>query len=105
MKRREFIAGLGGAAAAWPMVARAQQSVKKIAVLSPAAGRNPIDDVFEEALRQRGWVPGGNIIIEIRYTGGRQDAVAPIVADIAALNVDAIVAWSHPLALPMKRAT
>ena len=73
--------------------------------MSPAADRNPIDDAFEEVLRQRGWVPGRNITIEIRYTGGRQDAVAPIVAEIAALKVDAVVAWSHPLAPAMKQAT
>jgi putative tryptophan/tyrosine transport system substrate-binding protein len=84
MKRRAFIAALGGAAA-WPVVARAQQPerMRRIAVLSPAADRNPIDEAFEEVLRQRGWVPGRNITIEIRYTRGRQDAVAPIVAEIA----------------------
>ena len=104
MERRAFIAALGGAAA-WPVAARAQERVRRIAVLSPAADRNPIDDAFEEVLRQRGWVPGRNITIEIRYTSGRQDAVAPIVAEIAALKLDAIVAWSHPIALAMKRAT
>lgn len=55
MRRRDFIAALGGAAV-WPLVARAQQSVKRIAVLSPAAGRNNIDETFEEALSQLGWV-------------------------------------------------
>jgi putative ABC transport system substrate-binding protein len=106
MKRREFIAALGSAAA-WPVVARAQQPerMRRIAVLSPAADHNPVDEAFEEVLRQRGWVPGRNITIEIRYTSGRQDAVAPIVAEIAALKLDAVVAWSHPLALAMKRTT
>ena len=106
MKRREFIAALGGAAA-WPLAARAQQPerMRRIAVLSPAADHNPVDEAFEEVLRQRGWVPGRNITIEIRYTSGRQDAVAPIVAEIAALKLDAIVAWSHPIALAMKSAT
>lgn len=104
LKRRDFVALLGGAAAAWPLAARAAP-VKRIAYLGPAAGRTHIDEAFEEVLRQRGWVPGESITIEYRYTSGRQDAIAPIVAEIAALKVDAIVAWSPPIALAMKRAT
>ena len=106
MRRREFIAGLGGAAA-WPMMARAQQpgQVRRIGYLSPGFDRNFLDEAFEEVLRQRGWVSGRNITIEYRYTGGREDAVAPIVAEIAALKLDAILAWSPPLALATKQAT
>jgi putative ABC transport system substrate-binding protein len=103
IRRRDFITLVGGAAA-WPLAARGQQPIKRIGHLSPAAGRNHLTEAFEEALGQRGWVPGRNIAIEYRYTGGRQDAVAPIVADIAQLKLDAIVAWSPPLALAVKRA-
>ena len=104
MRRREFIADLGGAAA-WPLVARGQRPMKTIGYVSPAAGQNDIDAAFDEALQQRGWVPGKNIIIEKRWTNGRQDTIAPIVAEINALNVDAVVAWSPPIALAMKRST
>ena len=103
MNRRSLISLLGGAAA-WPLAAHAAP-VKRIAYLGPSAGRSRIEGAFEEVLRQRGWVLGENIAIEYRYTSGRQDAIAPIVAEIAALKLDAIVAWSPPLALAMKRAT
>jgi putative tryptophan/tyrosine transport system substrate-binding protein len=104
--RRAFIAALGGVAA-WPVAAPGQQPthMRRIGFLSPAADRGPLAEAFEEVLQQRGWVSGRNITIEYRYTSGRQDAVAPIVAEIAALKLDAIVAWSPPLALAMKRAT
>ncbi len=87
------------------LVARGQRPMKTIGYVSPAAGQNDIDAAFDEALQQRGWVPGKNIIIEKRWTNGRQDTIAPIVAEINALNVDAVVAWSPPIALAMKRST
>jgi putative ABC transport system substrate-binding protein len=105
VKRREFITLLGGMAVAWPFAARAQQPMKRIAYLAPVPERNHLVDVFEQVLRQRGWVLGRNIAIEYRYTGGRQDAVGPMVAEIAKLKLDAVLAWSPPLALAMKRAT
>lgn len=108
LRRRGFVALLAGAVPAWPIAAPAEQPVKRIAYLAPSARgteNDPITQAFEQGLRQRGWVPGQNIAIEYRFTGGRQDAVAPIVAEIAALKLDAIVAWSPPLALAMKRAT
>ena len=72
MRRRAFIAALCGAAA-WPLVARGQQpKMPHIGYLSPATGRNPIDEAFEEGLRQLGWAKDQNIKIEYRYTGGRQ---------------------------------
>jgi putative ABC transport system substrate-binding protein len=82
MRRCSFITLFGGAAA-WPLASRAQQPMKRIAYLAPVPERNHLVDVFAEVLRQRGWVPGRNIAIEYRYTGGRQDAVGPMAPCIA----------------------
>jgi putative ABC transport system substrate-binding protein len=65
--RRQFITLLGGATAAWPLAARAEQARKvvRIGYLSPAAGPNPITGAaFEGTLQQLGWVTGNNITID-----------------------------------------
>ena len=105
MRRRELIAGLGGAAA-WPLVTHAQQQgkVARIGCLSPAAGRNPVDEAFEEGLRQHGWAKDQNITIEYRYTGGRQDTVSPLVTEVIGLGMDVVVTWGPPLSLAAKQA-
>jgi putative ABC transport system substrate-binding protein len=118
LKRRDFITLLGSAAVAWPLAGRAEpaRKVVRIGYLSPAAGRAPgdqagssgrnlIDDAFVGTLQQLGWVKNQNIIIEYRYSGGRQDTVAPLVAEIVGLGVDVIVTWGPPLSLAAKRAT
>jgi putative ABC transport system substrate-binding protein len=107
LERREFITLLGGAAAAWPLAGRAEQALKvaRIGYLSPAVGRNANQDAFEGTLQQLGWVKGHNIAIESRHSRGRQDTVAPLVAEIVGLGVDVIVAWGPPLSLAVKRAT
>jgi putative ABC transport system substrate-binding protein len=107
MRRREFVSLIGGAAVTWPLAARAElaRNVARIGYLSPTAGRNPNSHAFEGTLQQLGWVKGHNVIIEYRHTGGRQDTVAPLVAEIVGLGVDVIVAWGPPLSLAAKRAT
>ena len=105
MRRREVIATLGSAAA-WPLVARAQQAVRvpRICYLSPAARFNHLDEAFENALHQLGWVKGRDINIEYRYTDGRQDKIAPLVTEVIGLGPDLFVAWGPPLALGIKQA-
>jgi putative ABC transport system substrate-binding protein len=107
MKRREFITLLGSAAAASPLAARAQQTGKvwRVGYLSPAAGRNPVDEAFEEGLRQLGWAKDQNIKIEYRYSGGRQDAVARLVTEAVGLDLDVLITWGPPLSIAAKRAT
>ena len=105
MKRREFIAFLGGGFA-WPLATRAQQSnrIRRIGYLSPASHFNSVDEAFENALQQLGWVKNRDIKIEYRYTDGRQDKVGPLVMEVVGLGLDLFVAWSPPLARAIKQA-
>ena len=76
LKRREFITLIGGAAAAWPLAARAQQAerVRRVGVLMPAAADDPQDQArvsaFAQGLQQLGWSDGLNVRIDIRWAGG-----------------------------------
>jgi putative tryptophan/tyrosine transport system substrate-binding protein len=106
MRRREFITLLSGVAG-WPLAARAQQrgKVSVIGYVSPFAGRNVVDEAFEDSLQQFGWVKGQNIRIEYRYASGRQDTFSPLVSEILALGLDALVTIGSPLSLMAKRAS
>src|SRR6516164_8531207 len=101
MRRRDFIALLGGGTVASLSFQAHPQTAKvpRIGYLSPAAAHNLVDEAFENALQQLGWVIDRNIKIEYRYTGGRQDKVAPIVAEIDGLDLDLFVAWGTTLPL------
>jgi putative tryptophan/tyrosine transport system substrate-binding protein len=74
MRRRDFVTGIAGSAAAWPLAARAQQTERprRIGVLMPfAAGDREVEarkPIFEGALRQLGWTLGANLLIEYRLT-------------------------------------
>jgi ABC-type uncharacterized transport system substrate-binding protein len=92
--RRKFLATLGGAAAAWPFVARAQQR-RRIGVLMPF---NPGDRegearrvVFAQSLHQLGWVLGENVDIDYRLVGSAVESISRHAAELVALAPDAIV--------------
>jgi putative ABC transport system substrate-binding protein len=105
MRRREFIARLGGAAA-WPLAARAQQAgkVARIGYLSPgsASGRT---DAFRQGLREVGYVEKKNILIEYRFAEGNFDRLADLAAQLVQLKVDVIVAEATQASLAAKDAT
>jgi putative ABC transport system substrate-binding protein len=94
MRRREFITLLGGAAAAWPLAARAQQPGKLplIGVLVSAAPPHPFADAFWRGLHALGYSDGQNIKVEFRYTDGRSDRAEEYAEELVRLNVDVIVA-------------
>src|SRR6516162_1427170 len=99
MRRRAFITLLGGAAAAWPLVARAQQpapTVRRIGFLLPGVARTPavrgLLEAFRQGLKEDGWVEGQNIIVEYRFAEGKEDALPAIAAELARLRLDVIVA-------------
>ena len=75
MRRREFISLLGGAAAAWPLAARAQQPSKvvRIGILSLNAGPSPVDEGFKNGIRQLGYVEGQNLVMLYRWAAGKRN--------------------------------
>jgi len=107
MRRREFIAGLGGAAA-WPVVALAQQSdrMRQIGLLSGAdeASNRVALAAFLQALKQLGWIEGRNIRIDNRWGAGDANTLRKYAAEFAALAPDVILAIGAAAA-PMLQAT
>jgi putative tryptophan/tyrosine transport system substrate-binding protein len=109
MKRREFISLLGGAAAAWPLVARAQQA-GKLPTIGYSGGGTPLTEsqrvaAFVQRLRELGWTEGRNVAIEYRWSEGRNDRVAEIAVELVRIKVDVIVTTGTPAALAAKQAT
>jgi putative ABC transport system substrate-binding protein len=105
MKRREFIALLGGAAAAWPIAARAQQGerVRRIGILTSQPF--PPFQRFARKLREYGYIDGQNLRFVSRFAEGRDDLYPAMAAELAALPVDLIVTWGTPAALAAKQAS
>jgi putative ABC transport system substrate-binding protein len=104
VKRREFITLLGGAAA-WPGVARAQQTGKIWRMGFVAHGYEKFYDALFEGLRELGYVEGRNLVVERRYAEGRAERFPEIAAELVRLNVDIIVVVTTPAALALKKAT
>jgi putative ABC transport system substrate-binding protein len=109
MKRREFITLLGGAAAAWPLAARAQQSARtpRIGFLWAGTEAENVPRLagFRQGLRDLGYVEGTNIIIEDRWADGNYERLQGLVAGLVRSNVDVIVTQGTPGSLIAKRAT
>ena len=111
MIRREFITLIGGGAAAWPLVARAQQSerMRRIGVLLPLAAGDPQSPVriaaFLQGLRELGWADGRNVQIDYRWGAGDAERVRKHAAELVALVPDVIVAWGASTVGPLQRAT
>src|ERR1043166_6242436 len=111
MRRRQFIAALG-AAAALPLAARAQQQaerVRRIGVLNSLAESDPESAVrlraFEQALKQLGWNNGANLRIDFRWSGNNPELVRKFAAELIAMAPDAIVTSGSFVAGPMVQAT
>jgi putative ABC transport system substrate-binding protein len=110
VKRRDFITLLG-AAAAWPLAARAQQSdpVRRIGVLIPRAANNPESLVrivaFRQGLQQLGWTEGRNLRIDMQWAGGSAEAIRKHSAELAALAPNVILAHGGATVGPLLTAT
>jgi putative tryptophan/tyrosine transport system substrate-binding protein len=104
MKRRQFIRLLGGAAAAWPLAARAQQP--PLPVIGYLSGASMTGDVgFQQGLKETGLIEGRDFAIEYRSPAGQTDRLPAIVADVVARRVTVILAVSDSYALAVKAAT
>jgi len=107
MKRRDFIIIIGGAAAAWPLAALAQQPTKIARIgFMRAAGPNEKEfNAFRSGLRALGYVEGQNIVIEQRYAAGAYDRLDAFAAELVRLKMDVIVVDGPPAAKAAKAAT
>jgi putative ABC transport system substrate-binding protein len=110
MRRRQFIAGLGGAAA-WPLAVRAQQAdrVRRIGVLMGWAEGDPVPRSFLAAfvreLMRLGWGIGSDLQIEQRWTNGESGRVAPLAKELVELNPDLILSSTTPVTVALHRET
>ena len=111
MKRRQFITLLGGAAAAWPIVAPAQQGerMRLVCILEAISQETPGSKTryaaFLEGLQQLGWTPGRNVQIEVRYAEGNEAALRKYAAELIALAPDVLVAGGGTAAEAMLKLT
>src|SRR5260370_23772102 len=107
LKRREFITLLGGAAA-WPVVARAQQTGKLPTIgflgASPSIESQRVA-AFVQRLRELTWIDGRNLAIEYRWAEGRNERYAEYAAELVRLKVDVIVTVATPPTVAAKQAT
>ena len=109
MRRREFITLLGGAAAAWPLAARAQQAGKvyRIGFLAndPGIPSQPAGKAFIDGLRENGFIDGRNILIDWRFGEGIRERHVELAAALVRLHMDVIVTSSTLASLAAKQAT
>jgi len=111
MRRREFITLLSGAAAAWPLAARAQQGerVRRIGVLMNLAADDPEGQgrlaAFLQGLQQLGWTAGRNLQIDTRWVAGNADHIRKHATELVALAPDVILSTGTAVAGPLLQAT
>jgi putative ABC transport system substrate-binding protein len=109
--RRELLAALGGAAAAWPLAARAQQpgGMRRIGVLMNLAADDRAGQVrlaaFMQGLQQLGWADGRNVRIDARWAAGDPDHVRKYAAELVALGPDVILATAIATVVSLQQVT
>ena len=108
MNRRDFIAGLGGAAA-WPLAARAQQAGRLPTIGFLGAGTpspyKQLTAAFVHRLRELGWIEERTVAIEYRWAEGRSERLPVVAAEFVRLKVDVMVMEGTPATLAAKQAT
>ena len=110
IERRKFLATLG-AAAAWPLAARAQQpaQVRRIGVLMPFGEDHPVGQArvaaFMQGLRQLGWTDGHNVRIDYRWSAGDSDNIRKFASELIALGPDVVMAFTSAAVTALRQAT
>jgi putative ABC transport system substrate-binding protein len=111
MSRRDFITLLGGAAAAWPLAARAQQGdgVRRIGVLMAFDENDPVYkprmSAFTQALAASGWTDGRNARMDLRWHGGDSNRIQALAKELVSLQPDIIVTNTTSAAIALQRET
>jgi len=110
MRRREFIALLGGAtaaSAAWPLAAGAQTPPKipRVGFIAGASATGSFVGAFRKGLRELGYMEGQTIALEVRYAEGRLERIPELVAELVGLKMDVLVVGTSQAALAVKKAT
>jgi putative ABC transport system substrate-binding protein len=111
MIRRQFITLIGGAAAGWPLAARAQQPdrVRRVGALMPTAIDDPQSKArmaaFQQELQRLGWIDGRNLRIDVRWTSGDDADTRKYAAELAALAPDVILAAGSAAVGPLLQVT
>lgn len=109
IKRRDFIALIGGAAGAWPLAVRAQQAdrIRRIGVLIAYAEGDPETNsrlaAFRAGLAKRGWSEGSNLRIDYRFTAGKLNQYGALAKELLALQPDVVLAHTTPSAAILQR--
>jgi putative ABC transport system substrate-binding protein len=110
IRRREFIAGLGSAAA-WPVAARAQQAerVRRIGVLMGLDENDPVEktrfSAFTQALADLGWTDGRNVRMDVRWGGGDNNRTRALAQELVGLQPDVMVTSATPATVAVQRET
>ena len=111
LRRREFIAGLGGAAAAWPLAARAQQGngVRRIGVLMAFDEKDPVAkpyvSAFTQALADLGWSDGRNVRMDLRWGGADTNRIRALAQELVGSQPDIILVASIAATAALQRET
>jgi putative ABC transport system substrate-binding protein len=100
VKRREFIALVGGATAGWPLQARAQQrTMSRIGVVMGSSESDPevhaLVAVFQQELQKLGWTQGRNVVIDVRFASGDREGIRALAVELMSLQPDLMVANSN----------
>src|SRR6266545_2833727 len=110
-RRRDFITLFGGAAAAWPLAARAQRAggMRRIGVLMNLSENDPeargLVATFREGLAQLGWIDGRNVQIDYRWSAGNLDRIRRYAAELVALPPEVILAYGGSTVGPLQQVT
>jgi ABC-type uncharacterized transport system substrate-binding protein len=107
VKRRDFITLLGGAAAMWPLAARAQQAVPRVGVLLPYAESDSLGQTwlkeFVQAMQAAGWTDGRNIQVEVRWASGMVDRIQRVAKELVELQPQVVFAMTTPSVNAVRR--